>query len=118
MIGFALHNATEGFGIVAPLAADTEHDAGRPAQLGLPADAGRDRRRPDVRRHRDRPRASPASRCRSIFLTLAAGSIIYVIVQLLAIAGRSTRKDLIYLGVLVGLLAGFATDAIVTAAGV
>ena len=42
-----------------------------------------------------------------IFLTLAAGSIIYVIVQLLAIAGRSTRKDLIYVGVLVGLLAGF-----------
>ena len=42
-----------------------------------------------------------------IFLTLAAGSIIYVIIQLLAIAGRSTRKDLIYLGVLLGLLAGF-----------
>ena len=53
-----------------------------------------------------------------IGLTLAAGSIIYVIVQLLAIARRSTRKDLIYLGVLVGLLAGFLTDAIVTAAGV
>ena len=53
-----------------------------------------------------------------IFLTLAAGSIIYVVMQLLAIAGRSTRKDLIYVGVLVGLLAGFLTDAIVTAAGV
>ena len=53
-----------------------------------------------------------------VFLTLAAGSIIYVVVQLLAIAGRSTRKDLVYLGVLVGLLAGFLTDAIVTAAGV
>ena len=53
-----------------------------------------------------------------VFLTLAAGSIIYVIVQLLAIAGRSSRKDLIYLGVLLGLLAGFLTDAIVTAAGV
>jgi ZIP family zinc transporter len=39
-------------------------------------------------------------------------------VQLLAIAGRSTRKDLIYAGVLLGLLAGFLTDAIVTAAGV
>ena len=37
---------------------------------------------------------------------------------LLAIAGRSARKDLIYAGVLIGLLAGFLTDAIVTAAGV
>ena len=53
-----------------------------------------------------------------VFLTLAAGSIVYVIVQLLAIAGRSTRKELIYAGVLLGLLAGFLTDAIVTAAGV
>jgi len=53
-----------------------------------------------------------------IFLTLAAGSILYVVIQLLAIAGRSARRDLIYVGVLVGLLAGFLTDAIVTAAGV
>ena len=30
MIGFALHNATEGFGIVAPLAADLDDD-GTPA---------------------------------------------------------------------------------------
>jgi zinc transporter, ZIP family len=41
-----------------------------------------------------------------------------VIVQLLLIAGRSARKDLIYVGILIGLLAGFLTDAIVTAAGV
>ena len=53
-----------------------------------------------------------------IFLTLAAGSILYVVIQLLAIAGRSARRDLIYAGVLIGLLAGFLTDAIVTAAGV
>ena len=53
-----------------------------------------------------------------IFLTLAGGSILYVVIQLLAIAGRSARKDLIYTGVLIGLLAGFLTDAVVTAAGV
>jgi len=40
------------------------------------------------------------------------------VIQLLAIAGRSPRRDLIYVGVLIGLLAGFLTDAIVTAAGV
>jgi zinc transporter, ZIP family len=53
-----------------------------------------------------------------IFLTLAAGSIIYVVCQLLGVAARSKRSDLLCYGILVGLLAGFATDAIVTAAGV
>ena len=86
---------------------------------GFLLDARRHRRRPDVHRHAGRPRASPASRLSVVFLTLAAGSILYVVIQLLAIAGRSTRKDLIYAcGLLIGLLAGFLTDAIVTAAGV
>ncbi len=52
-----------------------------------------------------------------IFLTLAAGSILYVIIQLLGVAFKSKRKDLIYFGVLLGLLAGFVTDMIVTAGG-
>jgi ZIP family zinc transporter len=52
-----------------------------------------------------------------IFLTLAAGSILYVVIQLLGVAFKSTRKDLIYLGVLLGLMAGFVTDMIVTAGG-
>jgi ZIP family zinc transporter len=53
-----------------------------------------------------------------VFLTLAAGSIIYVITQLLGIAAKTRRGDLLAYGLLVGLLLGFATDAIVTAAGV
>jgi ZIP family zinc transporter len=53
-----------------------------------------------------------------VFLTLAAGSIMYVIAQLLGIAGRARRMDLVSYGLLVGLLAGFVTDGIVTAAGV
>jgi ZIP family zinc transporter len=117
VIGFALHNATEGFGIVAPLAADTEADAAaRPSWsllLLLAAIAGGPTFVGTAVGHTFT--SEPLS---VIFLTLAAGSIVYVIVQLLAIAGRSTRKDLIYLGVLLGLLAGFLTDAIVTAAGV
>ena len=117
VIGFALHNATEGFGIVAPLAADTEHDAtARPSWgflLMLAAIGGGPTFVGTAVGH-----AFTSEPLSVVFLTLAAGSIIYVIVQLLAIAGRSTRKDLIYLGILVGLLAGFATDAIVTAAGV
>jgi ZIP family zinc transporter len=38
--------------------------------------------------------------------------------QLIAVAARSRRMDLLAYGLLVGLLVGFATDAIVTAAGV
>ena len=51
------------------------------------------------------------------FLTLAAGSIVYVIAQLLGVAARSKRADLIAYGLLLGILAGFVTDAIVTAGG-
>ena len=117
VIGFALHNATEGFGIVAPLAAETDADpASRPSWgllLLLALIAGGPTFAGTLVGHTFT--SEPLS---IVFLTLAAGSIIYVIVQLLAIAGRSSRKDLIYVGVLLGLLAGFLTDAIVTAAGV
>ena len=51
------------------------------------------------------------------FLTLAAGSIIYVVVQLLNVAAKARRTDLLAYGLLLGMIAGFATDAIVTAAG-
>ncbi len=52
-----------------------------------------------------------------IFLTLAAGSILYVVIQLLGIAAKSARKDLLGWGLLLGLMAGFVTDFVVTAAG-
>ena len=52
-----------------------------------------------------------------LFLTLAAGSILYVVTQLIVVAARTRRSDLLAYGLLTGLLAGFLTDAIVTAAG-
>lgn len=52
-----------------------------------------------------------------VFLTLAAGSILYVIIQLVGVALRSERRALLYRGVLAGLAAGFVTDMIVTAGG-
>ena len=52
-----------------------------------------------------------------VFLTLAAGSIIYVVVQLLSVAAKSKRMDIVCYGLLLGMLAGFLTDAIVTAGG-
>jgi ZIP family zinc transporter len=115
VVGFALHNATEGFGIVAPLAADREEDS-RPSWrflLGMAAIGGAPTFIGTVVGHRFT--SEPVS---VVFLTLAAGSIIYVIAQLLGIAARARRSDLVSYGLLVGLIAGFATDAVVTAGGV
>lgn len=114
VIGFGLHNATEGFGITAPLTADTEAD--RPSWpflllLGLigggPTFLG------TLIGHS--VTSEPVS---VIFLTLAAGSILYVVIQLIGVGSKSGRRDLLAWGILIGLLAGFITDFIVTAAGV
>jgi ZIP family zinc transporter len=121
VIGFGLHNATEGFGIVAPLAAGSgaaDGTAGQPALpswkllllLGLigggPTFAG------TLVGHGFTSEALSV-----VFLTLAAGSILYVVIQLLGVAAKARRPALLATGLLFGLLAGFATDAIVTAAG-
>jgi ZIP family zinc transporter len=117
VIGFALHNATEGFGITAPLAADVEADGShrRPSwpfllMLGLigggPTFVG------TAIGHGFT--SEPVS---VVFLTLAAGSILYVVTQLLGVAAKAKRADLLGYGLLIGLLAGFLTDAIVSAAG-
>lgn len=109
--GFALHNATEGFGIVAPLATEQEQPSwgfllllgaigGGPTVLGT------------LIGHQFT--SEPMS---LIFLTLAAGSILYVIIQLVAIALRGGHRSLLYWGVWVGLVAGFATDMVLTAGG-
>ena len=118
VIGFALHNATEGFGIVAPLAGDTTSDGTRiiPSWgflLTLGAIGGGPTFIGTAIGH------SVTSEALSVvFLTLAAGSILYVIIQLISMAARTRRVDLLAYGLLIGILAGFLTDAIVTAAGV
>jgi ZIP family zinc transporter len=116
VIGFGLHNATEGFGIVAPLASGTETDrAARPSwgfllTLGLigggPTFIG------TAVGH-----AFTSEPVSIIFLMLAAGSILYVVIQLLGVAAKMKRPDLLAIGIILGMLAGFATDAIVTAGG-
>jgi ZIP family zinc transporter len=118
VIGFALHNATEGFGIVAPLAADLDIDgvARRPSWrflLGLGLIGGGPTFLGTAVGHGFTSEAVSV-----VFLTLAAGSIVYVVAQLLGIAARPKRPDILAYGLLLGMLAGFATDAIVTAAGI
>jgi ZIP family zinc transporter len=111
VIGFALHNGTEGFGIVAPLAADGDRPSwgflllmgligGGPTFVGTAVG-----------------RQFTSDAMSVIFLTLAAGSILYVVIQLLGVAYKNGRKELIYWGVLLGLCAGFVTDMVVTAGG-
>ncbi|HWG64816.1 MAG TPA: hypothetical protein VG253_24285 [Streptosporangiaceae bacterium] len=112
VIGFGAHNATEGFGIVAPLAATSERPSwGRLALLGLigggPTFLGT-----LIGEQVTNPVLSIA------FLALAAGSILYVVIELLAVARKTGFKVLITWAILVGVILGFATDAIVTAAGV
>ncbi|MEZ0065257.1 ZIP family zinc transporter [Streptacidiphilus sp. MAP12-20] len=111
IIGFGLHNATEGFGIVAPLAAEGSRPSwGRLAVLGLigggPTFLG------------TVVGQSVTNDTLSIgFLTLAAGSILYVVIELLAVARKVAMKELVTWGILAGVTAGFLTDAVVTAAG-
>jgi ZIP family zinc transporter len=117
VIGFGLHNATEGFGIVAPLAGDMDPDGSirRPSWgflLAMGAIGGGPTFLGTVIGHGFT--SEPVS---VVFLTLAAGSILYVVTQLISIATRARRPDVLAYGLLLGLVAGFLTDAIVTAAG-
>jgi ZIP family zinc transporter len=117
VVGFALHNATEGFGIVAPLAADTD-EAGslrRPSWgflLAMALIGGGPTFMGTWIGH-----GMTSDALSVVFLTLAAGSILYVVCQLLGIAARAARTDILACGLLLGLAAGFVTDAIVSAGG-
>lgn len=110
VVGFALHNATEGFGITAPIAGGAKPSwpflgllgliGGGPTLLGTAVGHSFT--------------SEPVS---VVFLALAAGSILYVVIQLIGVAARARRTDILSVGLLVGLVAGFVTDAIVTAGG-
>jgi ZIP family zinc transporter len=112
VIGFALHNATEGFGIVGPLAGEQDRPSwGLLAALGLigggPTFVGT-----------AVGQALHSDAVSVAFLALAAGSILYVVVQLIGVALRAGHKEMLYWGIFVGLALGFATDFVVSAAGV
>jgi zinc transporter, ZIP family len=111
VIGFAMHNATEGFGIVAPLAGEPDLPSWRTLALlgvigGGPTLIGTIVGRSFV------------NDTLSIgFLALAAGSILYVVIELLAVGRKLGMKVMLTWGLVIGITLGFVTDAIVTAAG-
>lgn len=111
IIGFGLHNATEGFGIVAPMAAEGDRPSvaflallgligGGPTFLGT------------VVGH-----AWVNEALFLAFLALAAGSILYVVVQLVQVAAKLGYREIFAWGLLIGLVAGLATDYVLVAAG-
>jgi ZIP family zinc transporter len=111
VIGFGLHNATEGFGIVAPLTGGRQVPSwtflaalglvgGGPTFLGTLVG-----------------QAWVSSAVSVLFLALAAGSILFVVVELIAVCVRMTAKEILLAGIFVGLVLGFGTDFLLVALG-
>lgn len=104
IIGFGLHNITEGFGIAAPMASDGERPSwGYLLLLGVvgggPTFVG------TVLGFRFTSEAVFV-----LFLTLAAGALIYVVDEMLAVGRTILTRGALYSGLLVGFFAGFGTD--------
>jgi ZIP family zinc transporter len=111
IIGFGLHNATEGFGIVAPMSAESVRPSwsfllvlgligGGPTFVGTIVG-----------------QSFVNETLFVSFLALAAGSILYVVLQLVRMAFRMGHKEMLMWGILLGFLAGLATDFVLVAAG-
>jgi ZIP family zinc transporter len=110
VIGFALHNATEGFGIAAPLASGELPSWRFLGAMGLigggPTFLGG-----VVGYSFVSPLLSIA------FLGLAAGALVFVFNEMMAVSRRMSVPMMATSALLIGLLAGFGTDFILTAAG-
>ncbi len=112
IVGFGLHNATEGFGIVAPLSGEPVRPSWRFLLLlgligGGPTFVGT-----------LIGQAWVSEALSIMFLALAAGSILYVVLELVNVNRRMASKQFIAWFVLLGLFLGFATEFVVEAAGV
>jgi ZIP family zinc transporter len=111
IIGFALHNATEGFGIVGPMSGESERPSwGFLALMGLigggPTFVGT-----------VIGQAWVSEALGVVFFALAAGSILYVVIQLLEVCRRHAMPVVVAWWILAGLVLGFATDFVLVAAG-
>jgi ZIP family zinc transporter len=97
VIGFAVHNATEGFGIVLALLGVI---GGGPTFLGTVIG-----------------QSFVNETVNMMFLALAAGSILYVIVQLLNVALKLGHREMLMWGLFTGLIFGLGTELVLVAAG-
>lgn len=110
IVGFGLHNATEGFGIAAPLTAGPRPPWAFLALLGLmgggPTFLG--------------TLLGYSAQSTAVFvlcLALAAGSIFYVVSELLHAGRRFQLQELAMWGVFLGFFAGYGTDLLLTWGG-
>jgi ZIP family zinc transporter len=111
IIGFALHNATEGFGIVGPMSGEAERPSwgflglmgligGGPTFVGTVIG-----------------QAWVSEAVSVVFFAVAAGSILYVVIQLAEVCRRYAMPVVVAWWIFAGLALGFATDFVLVAAG-
>jgi zinc transporter, ZIP family len=112
VVGFAAHNATEGFGITAPLSGMTPRPklsflakvlfiGGVPTLIGTLAGSVYFSREAYI-----------------FFLALAGGALVYVTMLMFNTGRRQYSNGLMMAGIFIGLCAGFLTDLVVTLGGV
>jgi ZIP family zinc transporter len=111
IVGFALHNATEGFGICGPMSGEgTTPSWSFLALLGLvgggPTFLGT-----------VLGQAWSSEAASVVFFAIAAGSILYVVQELFAVNRKYGHTALVMWLVLAGIVLGFATDFVVSASG-
>jgi ZIP family zinc transporter len=110
VIGFALHNATEGFGIAAPLTSGELPTWGFLAILGIigggPTFIG------GVVGY-----SFQSDLLSIVFLGLAAGALIFVFNEMMAVTRKFAEPMTASVALLIGLLAAFATDFVLVAVG-
>lgn len=106
IVGFALHNGTEGFGIVAPLGKTTVRMrdpvlmgliAGGPTIIGAILGA-----------------VFYSDALAALFFALAAGAILYVVIELVPIAYTREHSHLILVGVTIGIIAMYLTELLLS----
>jgi zinc transporter, ZIP family len=111
IIGFGAHNTTEGFGIASPLTGLTKRPSARflawvgligggPTFLGTVVGS-----------------LWSSAFTYILFLAMAGGALIYVSLLMYNTGRRQTTNNVLMLGIFLGLIAGFATDLIVTLGG-
>jgi ZIP family zinc transporter len=110
IVGFALHNATEGFAIIGPFDQEERPSWGWLALAGLVA--GGPTFLGTAVGYRVESEALELA-----FLALAAGAILYIVLELWAGARRKLSPTLATLAVAAGFLLGYGTDLVVAYAG-
>lgn len=111
VIGFGLHNITEGFGIAAPLALEPSRPSwrflllagavgGGPTFLGTAIGS-----------------VAHSQYLFVLFLTLATGALVYVIGEMFHVGRRMNPSVVLAWGILLGFLAAYSTDLLLTYLG-